>query len=537
MSIVKSEPIEHDNNTCLNGNSTITTMIQDNNFEQLNKYNKNLIEYLDLFNSKYYCKVCRIKLRTQADEIIHMKYKHKNASTTSKTRAIKCCYCSKQYKCYFKLKKHLMLKHLNEKPYACKLCVDTKYTQFVHLKLHFKAKHFNLLKDKHFNKLIDYSNSKPIDDDDDDDQDVDNIENEEKEESVDKLVVKNEIDSSIDKQINYSVNVKLNCYKCKLCPKVCLNEANYLIHKWEHLINSNRCNNNTSIDMNSSHLFCWLCTTNNSSSTNTLPLSTFKSYYDLELHLQKFHINQYSYECSLCKELFYDFNLYRMHVIRTHVNNTILTSDINNRIRFNCVFCKHMFNNHKEVVIHIMNAHNGNNGVDISNFYKCNQCDDRYVNKISFNLHLKQHDFVNKMNKTIFNGTSHIHHNNNNQSHQARVETTPNNSSSTTVKIKTQPSLPAIQSKRGNSSHICNLCGYSFENGFFLNQHKSLHLSDHIKRPYKCHLCQVTFSKTNQLMRHMIVHQVNELDYMCKLCFSTFSRKQDLDRHMNFHLK
>ena len=87
------------------------------------------------------------------------------------------------------------------------------------------------------------------------------------------------------------------------------------------------------------------------------------------------------------------------------------------------------------------------------------------------------------------------------------------------------------------SSLKCENCGYMFKSLLDLNAHKQLHYSLNAKRPYKCHLCQVTFAKTDQLTRHMIVHQASELDSVCQICFSSFSRKQDLDRHMLFHSK
>lgn len=83
----------------------------------------------------------------------------------------------------------------------------------------------------------------------------------------------------------------------------------------------------------------------------------------------------------------------------------------------------------------------------------------------------------------------------------------------------------------------CDYCGYLFKSQLELTAHKLLHASTNPKRPFKCHLCLVTFAKCDQLTRHMIVHQATELDSVCQICYSSFSRKQDLDRHMLFHSK
>lgn len=50
----------------------------------------------------------------------------------------------------------------------------------------------------------------------------------------------------------------------------------------------------------------------------------------------------------------------------------------------------------------------------------------------------------------------------------------------------------------------CDFCGYSFKCGGQIEKHKMLHASNNPKRPFKCHLCLVTFAKTEQLMRHMV---------------------------------
>ena len=434
---------------------------------------KKIMEILDLFNSKYYCKICRQMLRTKADEIIHLKYKHNQQ--VDKNQCLKCLFCSSQFKTYLTFKKHLMIKHLDERPYGCKKCNNTKrFTQFVQLKMHVKKFHAN----NKLDQFISYTNSKF-------DMSIVNVLMV-KEEKYDNFHLKQEIKQNEVIKIKneqddtvYQVNLKLNCLKCKLCSKICLTEANYLVHKWEHLINNNK-----------AYLVCWQCKT-----------LKFSSYYDLEIHLHTKHLNEFSYECNSCKQSFYDWNLMKVHLNKSHFN--VQT------IKFNCLNCNILFNSHKDVVYHTLRIHsnvdlnNDKNVILNNNFYKCISCDDKLISKVSLNLHLEQHEFIsNNMNKQS---------------------------------IQDNKILPKTTSKRGIPL-ICDLCGYSFENAFFLNQHKSLHLSENLKRPHKCHLCQVMFSKGEQLLRHMIVHQANELDFVCKVCYSTFSRKQDLDRHMNFHV-
>ncbi len=87
------------------------------------------------------------------------------------------------------------------------------------------------------------------------------------------------------------------------------------------------------------------------------------------------------------------------------------------------------------------------------------------------------------------------------------------------------------------SDYKCEFCGYNYKNLSDLVEHRAMHVSPNHKRPLRCHLCAIKFAKTEQLMKHMIVHKANSTDSICKLCYATFGRKQDLDRHMIFHSK
>lgn len=100
---------------------------------------KRIIQVLDLFNSKYKCKICRKKLRYRADEIIHSKLKHRLKDTQ-----IFCPICKKIFTSYQYLTLHLMVDHLKEKPYRCRLC-KRRFYYFISLKRHCYKIHLNKL--------------------------------------------------------------------------------------------------------------------------------------------------------------------------------------------------------------------------------------------------------------------------------------------------------------------------------------------------------------------------------------------------------
>jgi hypothetical protein len=98
-----------------------------------------IIQILDLFNSKYDCKICRQKLRYKADEIIHVEFKHKKCASEH-NNAISCPFCKETLRTYHQLTRHLMIKHLNERPYGCRLC-KKRFSAFIKLKKHCVQNH------------------------------------------------------------------------------------------------------------------------------------------------------------------------------------------------------------------------------------------------------------------------------------------------------------------------------------------------------------------------------------------------------------
>ena len=54
------------------------------------------------------------------------------------------------------------------------------------------------------------------------------------------------------------------------------------------------------------------------------------------------------------------------------------------------------------------------------------------------------------------------------------------------------------------------------------------------EKPYKCHVCDMVFSRSGHLTRHMAVHS-GEKPYKCHMCDKVFSRSRHLTRHIHVH--
>ncbi|PSN31455.1 hypothetical protein C0J52_19055, partial [Blattella germanica] len=53
-------------------------------------------------------------------------------------------------------------------------------------------------------------------------------------------------------------------------------------------------------------------------------------------------------------------------------------------------------------------------------------------------------------------------------------------------------------------------------------------------RPFQCKICNKSFTRKNNLNRHMIIHTSNR-PFQCEICNKSFTRKSDLNRHMITH--
>ena len=66
-----------------------------------------------------------------------------------------------------------------------------------------------------------------------------------------------------------------------------------------------------------------------------------------------------------------------------------------------------------------------------------------------------------------------------------------------------------------------------------LKKHLKLHLEI---KPYKCDECEMSYSRSDHLQRHLITHSSDPKPFPCELCIQRFSNKSHLNRHVkNIH--
>lgn len=115
--------------------------------------------------------------------------------------------------------------------------------------------------------------------------------------------------------------------------------------------------------------------------------------------------------------------------------------------------------------------------------------------------------------------------------HRRHDSPKPNRTTTAAAAFERRPiSLEPV--RRGNSAHLCVLCGKTFNRLGNLRIHQRCHTGE---KPYGCMQCGRCFSQAGDLKKHKRVH-TGEKPYYCTHCGKRFSRAENLKRHKRIHV-
>ncbi|XP_053388145.1 zinc finger protein 471-like isoform X2 [Mercenaria mercenaria] len=97
---------------------------------------------------------------------------------------------------------------------------------------------------------------------------------------------------------------------------------------------------------------------------------------------------------------------------------------------------------------------------------------------------------------------------------------------------------PVIMFKWGSvkKPFRCHICDMSFNDGNLLREHLEKHNSSRKEpsKPFPCNLCIKSFQTNRSLERHQFVHS-GQTQKRCKYCYKIFANKENLDKHIQMH--
>ena len=153
-------------------------------------------------------------------------------------------------------------------------------------------------------------------------------------------------------------------------------------------------------------------------------------------------------------------------------------------------------------------------GYSQGHFYKCDMCDESFIQKIDLELHM-------------FN-MEHHKDNGNNRPSNIKVKDEPgsgehNKDKRKDSKVKKRP--------RTASKRHCEICDKIFSTNRCLKKHMLLHTGE---KPYKCAECDKAFAQSGHLTCHMLTH-TGAKPYSCAICGRSFSTSSAVRRHHSIH--
>lgn len=200
------------------------------------------------------------------------------------------------------------------------------------------------------------------------------------------------------------------------------------------------------------------------------------------------------YRCMKCDFTCQNFISCSDHMIKEHPTESI----------FRCDICERHFDKSYHLKIHLETKHGPH--LDVKQL-KCQYCKKEYVNAYALELHVDS-----------------IHRNPERPKFSCRR---------CSFVGEDRPDLEThVQANHYHVGVMCTVCGKSFRNKNFLDQHTE---NIHVKhKEYNCTICDKTFKNKRSFFQHKLVHS-NVKKHPCPICGKSFRKRGNMMSHMETH--
>ena len=173
----------------------------------------------------------------------------------------------------------------------------------------------------------------------------------------------------------------------------------------------------------------------------------------------------------------------------------------------------------------------------LAQVYECKVCDRKFSQAGSFHSHMKLHEGDVQLHqgsmcvcgvcKTEFTDSYEL------QRHMHKVHTgdTPYKCELCDRTFSQYNNLRRHLRVHNGNSFKCHICGRTFNESFYLEMHLGSHTGE---RTYRCGVCNITFKDNSELQRHVQTHNAADL-HTCDVCGKSFSKACVLRQHKKMH--